>query len=157
MTFRAVAVVGSGTCDENTYAQAQLIGHLLAQAGVAVVCGGLGGVMEAACKGASESGGTTIGILPGSDPAQANSWVNIPIATGLGEARNTVVIRAVQAVIAVGGEYGTLSEIGFALKVGRPVIGLHTWELGKGGFADAGIQVAATPEDAVNLALSHLP
>ena len=96
-----------------------------------VVCGGLSGVMEAACRGAHEAGGTTVGILPGADRSAANPWVDVAVPTGLGEARNALVVRAADAVLAVGGEYGTLSEIAFALKAGKPVVGVGTWELGR--------------------------
>ncbi len=131
------------------------VGRLLAEAGAVVVCGGLGGVMEAACRGAKEAGGLTVGILPGYDRRAANRWVDVAIATGLGEARNTLVVRASDAVIAIGGEYGTLSEIAFALKLGRPVVGLSTWSLARtGGTPDTGLRRAAAPEDAVSIALA---
>jgi uncharacterized protein (TIGR00725 family) len=107
--------------------------------------------MEAACKGAQSAGGTTIGILPGTNPRDANPYVDIPIATGLGEARNSIVVRSGRAVIAVGGEYGTLSEIAFALKFGIPVIGLGTWELGR-----EGIVKARDAREAVELVYSHI-
>lgn len=118
-----------------------------------LVCGGLGGAMEAACRGARESGGTTIGILPGTDRAAANAYVDVAIATGLGEARNTLVVRAADAVIAVAGEFGTLSEIAFALKVGKPVVGIATWELARGGTAVEAIERARDPAEAVERAL----
>ena len=116
--------------------------------GAVVVCGGRGGAMEAVCRGAASQGGTTIGILPGPDRAEANQWVSVAIPTGLGELRNGLLVRAGDAVIAVAGGYGTLSEIGFALRIGRPVIGLGTWELGRG------IVVARDAEDAVERALA---
>jgi uncharacterized protein (TIGR00725 family) len=105
------------------------VGRALAEAGAVVVCGGLGGVMEAACRGAKEAGGTTVGILPGHDRAEANPYVDVAIATGFGEARNALVVRAADALIAVGGEYGTLSEIALALKARKPVVGLGSWDL----------------------------
>ena len=114
-----------------------------------MVCGGLGGVMEAACRGAKGGGGTTIGILPGTDRAAANPFVDFAIPTGLGEARNALVVRAADALIAVGGAYGTLSEIAFALKAGKPVAGLGTWDVD-------GLTVADSPEAAVESVLADL-
>ncbi len=111
-----------------------------------VVCGGLGGVMEAACAGARSAGGTAIGLLPGTDRAAANRFVSVAIPTGMGELRNGLVVRGADAVVAVGGEYGTLSEIALALKAGKPVIGLGTWAID-------GVQVAGDPAEAVGLAL----
>src|SRR5947208_14918038 len=120
---RYVAVVGSGTCSAQEAAAAEQIGSLLARAGVVVVCGGLSGVMEAACRGARREGGVTVGILPGNDRAAGNPYLSVAIATGLGELRNGLVVRASDALIAVGGEFGTLSEIAFALKLGKRVVG----------------------------------
>ncbi|MBC8264803.1 MAG: LOG family protein, partial [Anaerolineales bacterium] len=108
---------------------------------------------EAACRGAKSEGGLTIGILPGFSRHEANPYVDIPVVTGLGEARNIVVVRTSQAVIAVDGEYGTLSEIAYALKLGIPVVGLNTWQLAKEGRLESAIVEAATPADAVNKAL----
>jgi uncharacterized protein (TIGR00725 family) len=108
---------------------AETVGRLVARSGAALVCGGLGGVMEAACRGARAEGGTTIGILPGLDRSAANPYVEVAIATGLGEARNALVVRAADCLIAVGGAYGTLSEIALALKAGKRVVGLKTWEI----------------------------
>jgi uncharacterized protein (TIGR00725 family) len=108
---------------------AETVGRLVARSGAALVCGGLGGVMEAACRGARAEGGTTIGILPGLDRSAANPYVEVAIATGLGEARNALVVRAADCLIAVGGAYGTLSEIALALKTGKRVVGLKTWEI----------------------------
>jgi uncharacterized protein (TIGR00725 family) len=147
---RYVAVVGGGTCSPEEARAAEEIGASLARAKAVVVCGGLSGVMEAACRGARREGGLTVGILPGSDRGAANPHVVVPIATGLGELRNGLVVRAADAVIAVGGEFGTLSEIGFALKLGKRVVGLGTWELPR--RADA-ILRAATAEEAARLAL----
>lgn len=109
--------------------------------------------MEAACRGARRAGGRTIGILPGDDPGAANPYVEVAIPTGLGEARNLIIVRAGQAVIAIAGEYGTLSEIAHALKMGRPVVGLNTWRLMRGNLEDRGIVIAETPDEAVELAL----
>jgi uncharacterized protein (TIGR00725 family) len=126
---------------------AEEVGRLLARRGAVVVCGGLGGVMEAACRGASREGGTTVGVLPGLDRGAANPFVSVAVATGLGEARNALVVRAADALIAVGGAYGTLSEIALALKAGKPVIGLGTWEID-------GVERVEGPEAAVNMALT---
>jgi uncharacterized protein (TIGR00725 family) len=148
-----IAVIGAGQCDSQTAALAEEVGRRLAGAGAIVVCGGLGGVMEAACRGAKSAGGLTIGILPGTVRAEANSCVDIVLPTGLGEARNILVVRSAQAVIAIGGEFGTLSEIAFALKLGIPVFGLDTWQLARGGTIEPIIPQAATAEEAVKRAL----
>jgi len=124
-----VAVVGPGDASKTELAAAEAVGRGLAQAGAIVVCGGLGGVMEAAARGATEAGGTAVGILPGSDRAAGNRWLTVALPSGLGELRNGLVVRSADAVIAVGGAYGTLSEIALALKTGVPVIGIHTWEI----------------------------
>jgi uncharacterized protein (TIGR00725 family) len=128
-------------------AAAERVGALVAQRGAVLVCGGLGGVMEAACRGAKSSGGTTVGLLPGADRAAANRFVDIAIPTGLGEARNALVVRAVDAVIAVGGGYGTLSEIALALKAGKRVVGLGSWEI-------EGVEAAESPQAAVEAVLA---
>jgi uncharacterized protein (TIGR00725 family) len=141
-----VAVVGPSDPSDEAYAAAEAVGRELAQRGAVVVCGGRGGAMEAVCRGAASAGGMTVGILPGEDRSGANEWVTIAIATGLGELRNGVVVRAADAVIAVAGGHGTLSEIGFALRIGRPVIGLDTWDV-------EGVEVAGDPVDAVERAL----
>jgi hypothetical protein len=117
------------------------VGRLVAERGAVVVCGGLGGTMEAACRGAKQAGGTTVGILPGLDRSQANPFVDVALPTGLGEARNVLVVRAADAVIAIGGGYGTLSEIALALKAGKRVIGLGTWEI-EGVAAVDGVEAA---------------
>ena len=156
MCRQTVAVIGAGQCDEATAHLAEEVGDELARRGVTLVCGGLGGVMEAACRGARRAGGRTIGILPGNDPAAANPYVEIAIPTGFGEARNLIVVRTGQAVIAIAGEYGTLSEIAHALKMGKPVVGLHSWRLIRGDKEDAGIMPAHTPSEAVELALNAL-
>ena len=149
-----VAVVGAGVATAEEESAARAVGHGLARAGATIVCGGLGGVMAAACAGARDAGGTTVGILPGTDRAAANPHVQVAVPTGLGEARNTLVVRAADAVVAIGGEYGTLSEIAFALKVGVPVVGLSTWSLIRGdGATDRGIEVVSSPADAVARAL----
>ncbi len=148
-----IAVIGGGFCDAETAALAEEVGRELARRGAILVCGGLGGVMEAACRGAKSAGGLTVGILPGVSAADANPYVDIPIVTGLGEARNIIVVRSAQAVIAVNGEYGTLSEIAYALKLGIPVVGLRTWQLRKDGREVEAITVAKDPKDAVEKAL----
>ena len=148
-----VAVAGPGFATDDEQAAAHEVGRGLAAADASVVCGGLGGVMAAACAGARAAGGTTIGILPGTDRTAANPDVEIAIPTGLGEARNTLVVRAADVVVAVGGAYGTLSEIAFALKVGVPVVGLRTWALVRDDEVDAGIEVASSAMDAVDRAL----
>ena len=151
-----VAVVGPGQPEEPSVLEAaELVGRELARRGAVVVCGGRGGAMEAVCRGAASEGGTAIGILPGDDRSEANEWVTVAIPTGLGELRNGLVVRAADAVIAVGGGFGTLSEIGLALRIGRTVIGLGTWELGRGGrpVGDA-IVVARDARDAVERALA---
>jgi hypothetical protein len=126
-------VVGASAASGEQREQARAAGRRLAERGAVLVCGGRGGVMEAACQGAKEAGGTTVGILPGADRREANPFVDIAVATGLGEARNVLVVRAADAVVAIGGEWGTLSEIAFALKTGKPVTGVGSWELGAGG------------------------
>jgi uncharacterized protein (TIGR00725 family) len=151
-----IAVIGSGTADRDDVDGAYAVGKALAEAGAVLVCGGLGGVMEAACRGAEHGGGDSIGLLPGSDPSEANEFVKVAVATGLGEARNVLVVHNADAVIAVGGEFGTLSEIALALKAGIPVIGLDTWSLGKGGTEVTAIHVVASPQEAVDVALAQL-
>jgi uncharacterized protein (TIGR00725 family) len=148
-----VAVVGASEAAADVADLADEVGRLLAESGAVIVCGGLTGVMESVCRGAKGAGGTTVGILPGSTRRQANEFVDIPIATGLGEARNAVVARAADVVIAIAGEFGTLSEIALALRLGTPVVGLQTWELRKEGAAVDAIVRASSPEDAVNKAL----
>lgn len=130
---------------------AEEIGRLLGRAGAVLVCGGMTGVMEAACKGAQTEGGATVGLLPGGERAEANPYVSIALPTGLGEMRNALIVRAADAVIAVAGEYGTLSEIAFALKTGVPVVGIETWELERGPAG--AIEPADSPAQAVESAL----
>jgi uncharacterized protein (TIGR00725 family) len=125
------------------------VGRELGSRGALLVTGGLGGVMEAACRGARDAGGTTIGILPGTDRSAANPYVDVAIASGLGEARNALVVRAADALIAIGGAYGTLSEIAFALKAGKRVVGLGTWDID-------GVEVADSPEAAVETVLRDI-
>lgn len=120
-----IAVIGGGTCTNEETALAERTGRLLAERGAIVIGGGLGGVMEAVARGAKANGGTTVGILPGADPAAANAYIDIPLATGLGEMRNFLIVRAAHALIAIGGGVGTLSELALAQRIGRPVVGLH--------------------------------
>ena len=149
-----IAVVGGSDATAPVVAAAEAIGAALASAGATLVCGGLGGVMAAACRGARSAGGATIGILPGADPSVANPWVDVVIATGLGEARNALVIGSAGAVIAVDGEYGTLSEIALALRAGTPVVGVGTWSLIRpDGQPDSGIIPVEDPRQAVALAM----
>jgi uncharacterized protein (TIGR00725 family) len=145
-----VSVVGSGTVSGELYKKAREVGRLVAERGGTVVCGGHSGVMEAAARGATEAGGVAIGILPDEDRKRANEFLAFSIATGTGHARNLAVVCSGDVVIAVGGEYGTLSEIGLALKVGRPVVALQSWDLGE----HAG--VASSPEEAVEAAFGLL-
>ena len=147
-----IAVIGAGQCPPEEARLAEEVGRRLAERGATLICGGLGGVMEAACRGAKSAGGTTVGVLQGTDPREANPYVDIPIATGMGQARNVVVIASAQAVIAVGGGYGTLSEIGHARKLGIPVVGLKTWRLEKEGYP--GLLEADDPAQAVKKAIA---
>ncbi|MBN1135517.1 MAG: TIGR00725 family protein [Anaerolineae bacterium] len=149
-----IAVVGSALCDEPVAALARAVGQEIARRGAVLVCGGRGGVMEAACQGAKAQGGITVGILPGADRREANRYVDIPVVTGLGEARNAIVVRSADVVIAISGGYGTLSEIGLALKMERPVIGLGTWELSQQGRPVVAIVRADTPLQAVESAIT---
>src|ERR1700722_9524251 len=144
-----IAVVGGSEAAAPLIATAEAVGAALASGGAIVVCGGLGGVMAAACRGAKSAGGVTVGILPGRDPAAANAWVDVVIASGLGEARNALVVGSAAVVIAVAGEYGTLSEIALALRAGIPVLGLGTWSLIRpDGTADVGVVPVSNPTEA---------
>jgi len=153
-TSPIIAVIGGSAPIPEEAAAAEAVGRALAEGGAILICGGRGGVMEAACRGAKTAGGLTIGILPGTDREEANPYVDIPIVTGIRCARNVIITRTAQAVVAVGGSYGTLSEIGFALRFGVPVVGLGTWELKREGHAPAPIIYAATPEEAAARALA---
>jgi len=147
--MKLIGIIGGGSCSEEIAKLAEEVGEELARRGAALICGGHGGVMEAACRGAKRAAGLTIGILPGTDPGEANPYIDIPIATGLGQARNLVLVTAAAALIAIDGEYGTLSELGFALKLGKRVVGLATWEI-------PGVIVAEDPKEAVELTLQGL-
>ena len=148
-----ISVIGAGQASEDEAAAAEEIGRLLAEAGAVLVCGGLGGVMDAAARGCEAAGGTSVGVLPGEDRSLSSPHLTVRIATGLGEARNAIVARAADAVIAVGGEFGTLSEIALALKMGKPVVGLGTWNLDLEGLPGDPLQRAADPSEAVAKAL----
>jgi uncharacterized protein (TIGR00725 family) len=152
-----VAVIGASNATEWELAAAERVGRLLADAGCVLVCGGLGGVMDVAARGSAAGGGVSIGILPGDDRVDASRHLTVAIASGFGEARNAIVARSADAVIAVGGEFGTLSEIALALKMGKPVIGLGTWELGRDDLATDPIVRAETPEEAVEQLRRLLP
>ena len=149
-----IAVIGNSSCSPEETKLAETVGELLAQRGVTIICGGLGGVMEAVCRGAKSQGGLTVGILPGQDSSMANPWVDIPVVTGLGEARNVAVVKSAQAVIAIGGSYGTLSEIAYALKSNIPVIGLSTWSLSRNRREDDSIIRVQSAAEAVDKAIS---
>ena len=148
-----ISVIGAHEPSAEIALLAEQVGEALARRGATIVCGGLDGVMEAVCRGAKSAGGTTVGILPGGDPAVANPWVDIPICTGIRSGRNVIVVRSGRAVIAVGGGFGTLSELGHALNAGIPVVGLRTWELLREGKTDSSIIIASDAQDAANKAM----
>ena len=143
---KIIAVIGGKECDKSLYQQAMEVGKLIANNGAILVCGGRTGIMEAACRGAAEAGGITVGILPGDDIRDANEWVTVPIATGIGLARNAVIIQSASAAIAIGGNYGTLSEIAYCKQFGVPVYGIQSWDI-------KGLPSVESPEEAVRLAL----
>ena len=147
-----ISVIGASQASASELRLAEAVGREVAKAGVVLVCGGMGGVMEAACRGAKAEKGMTVGILPGDNRTSANEFVDIPIVTGIGHARNVAVVKTGQAVIAVGGSYGTLSEIGYALNAGLPVIGLETWNVSRKGKDQCPILSVGTPAEAVKLA-----
>jgi uncharacterized protein (TIGR00725 family) len=147
---RLIAVIGGSTCSSEEAAWAESVGRLLAEQGAVLLCGGYGGVMEAAARGAKDGGGITLGILAGSNPAEANAYIDVPLATGMGEMRNALIVRVAGAIIAIGGGWGTLSEIALAQRIGTPVVGLYD------AFASvADIPRVATPERAVQWALEQ--
>lgn len=139
-----VAVVGASSCDSETALMAEEVGELIARRGAILINGGLGGVMEASARGAKAAGGLTVGILPGFDPLEANDHIDVTVATGMSIARNAIIVRSADVVLAVAGGYGTLSEIAMALNIGKPVVGLRTWE------GVPGIIRADTPKEAVD-------
>jgi uncharacterized protein (TIGR00725 family) len=153
--FRQVSVIGASEADEELAAEAEAVGRGLAEAGFTLVTGGMGGVMEAASRGATEAGGTAIGILPWDSTDVGNPYLTHAIATGVGQARNLAVVASGQAVIAIGGSWGTLSEIGFACKLGRYVVSIDSWELARAG-EELGIVTVETAEEAVATVLRAL-
>jgi uncharacterized protein (TIGR00725 family) len=152
-----VSVIGGSVCSEEEYEIAEEIGYLLAKQDVVIVCGGRGGVMEATCRGAQRAGGLSIGILPGDDPSSGNPYLEVVIPTSLGHSRNAVIVQAGDSVIAVGGGFGTLSEIATALKIGRKVVGVGSWDAVDKDGKPIGIVRAYDAKEAVELALSDLP
>ena len=149
-----VGVIGGSSCTPESYSAAEDVGMRIAKGGALLICGGLSGVMEAACKGAKEAGGTAIGVLPGPEVNSANAFVTHPVATGMGYARNYIIIQTANVLIAIDGRYGTLTEIATALNLGKHVIGLGTWDLNKTGEVDPVLfQQVGSPSEAVSLAL----
>jgi hypothetical protein len=147
-----IAVVGANLSSRpspEALAKAEAVGVAIARGGHALICGGQGGVMEAACRGAANAGGTTIGVLPGAGRDGMNPYVQIPIATGMGDARNAIIVLSADAVIAVAGAYGTLGEIALALNNGKPVAGISTWEIGRNGNVEEAIYRTEDPAEAV--------
>ena len=151
--MRFNSVIGGSEPTREEYKLAEQVGEYISKSGAVLVCGGLKGCMEAACKGAKKHGGMTIGILPGGDRRAANKWIDIPIVTGIGYARNKLVVKTGEACIAVAGNYGTLCEIAFSLGYEIPVVGLKTWSFHRKGKKDKGMHVAKTPKQAVEMAL----
>ena len=148
-----VAVIGGSKATTEERARAETVGRKLARAGAVLICGGRGGVMAAACRGAKSAGGLTIGVMSGPDASEANPYVDLPIVSGIGEARNTIIIRSAHAAVAVGGSYGTLSEIAFCLSFGLPVVGLGTWHVERESHPPVPIHRASSAEEAAELAL----
>jgi len=144
---KRIAVIGGSKPDKDSYRMAAEVGRLIAASNAVLICGGLNGVMEAAARGARQAGGLTVAILPGQDPAAANPYIDLPIATGLGYTRNSLVVMNAEVVIAIDGQYGTLSEIAFSLIQAKKIVGLGTWDI-------PGVIRATSPEEAVKLALS---
>ncbi|MBU1356283.1 MAG: TIGR00725 family protein [Candidatus Edwardsbacteria bacterium] len=142
-----IGVIGASSCSAKLAQAAYTVGKLIAESGAILICGGMGGVMEAACHGAIEAGGMTVGILPGSSARDGNEFLTVPVVTGLGYARNSIVVQSSQVLIAIGGKYGTLSELAYAAGFGIPVVGLSTWKI------RAPIKHVRTPEEAVRMAL----
>ncbi|MDA8162751.1 MAG: TIGR00725 family protein [Desulfobacteraceae bacterium] len=149
--MRRIGVIGAGLCDPDTAKIAEKVGGMIAGRGAILYCGGLGGVMEAAAKGAFEAGGVTVGILPGSKAAEANRYIKIPIVTDMGYARNVILVKSCEVLIAISGSYGTLAEISLALKMWKPVVGLKTWENFKG------VNYVTNADEAIEKAFEMLP
>jgi uncharacterized protein (TIGR00725 family) len=148
-----IGVIGGQLSTEEEERIAYEVGQLLAKRNAVIVCGGLGGVMEATCKGAKEAGGVTIGVLPGPFRGDANSYVDHAIATDMGQARNAIIVRTADAMIAIGGEYGTLTEIAMALKMGKKVVAISSWEISNKGSSDEKIIRVESPKAAVDAVL----
>lgn len=151
-----IAVIGSGQCGDDICKTAYRVGKAIAESGAILICGGLGGVMDAAAEGAKSAGGMTVGILPDHNRIGASKFLDVAIPSGIGEMRNALVVRSADALVAVSGEYGTLAEIGFALKTGKPVVGLDTWQLATSAGKNTEIIVADDPEKAVELAIEAI-
>jgi len=149
MNKHIIGVIGGREVKKELLTVAETVGRMIAERGILLICGGLSGVMEAVSRGAKQAGGTTIGILPHDTKDKANRYIDIPIATGFGIGRNIIIVRSSDVIIAIGGEYGTLSEIAFALQLGKPVIGIETWEIN-------GVIKAIDADDAVNKAVGFL-
>ena len=158
MTVREIiiAVIGTRKPSPEESSLAEEVGRELAKNGITLICGGLGGVMEDTCRGARAEGGLTIGVIPGDDPKSANPYVQIPIVTGIGYARNVIIVKTAQAIIAVGGGYGTLTELGYALDSKKPVIGLKTWKFSRNNQMDKSIIRVNSTKEAVNKALKQV-
>lgn len=152
----AIAVIGGSMCDEEDYAIAYQVGTEIAKRGAILICGGRGGVMDAACRGARDEGGLTIGILPGNTKEEANPHVVIPIITNTGMARNYAVVNSAAGIVAVGGEFGTLSEIAFALKSSKHVVGIGSWEMSKQGMNMSYYYKAIGPKEALDILFRKL-
>lgn len=148
-----IAVIGPNECSPEEYEWGRAVGREIAKAGAMLICGGLGGMMEAAAAGAHEVGGLTLGILPSHDDSTANPHIDIPLPTGLGEYRNILVVRAAHAVIAISGRYGTLTEMAYALRLNTPLVALHSWELLQNGNREPAVHAVTSPEEAVRLAI----
>jgi len=153
-TDMIIGVLGCGSdCEEDNLARAEELGFLIAKSGHTLVCGGLGGVMERAAKGARRGGGVTVGILPGSDTREANPYITVPVATGMGIGRNILIVRTADVCVALDGRYGTLSEISFSLNLGTPVVSLRSWDITRAKPGEHPLfQKARTPEQALALA-----
>ena len=145
-----IGVIGSASCSSSVADIGYIVGREIARRGAILICGGLGGIMEGACKGVQEENGTAIGILPGDDKEDANPYVDIPLTTGMGEARNIIIVRSSDAVIAIAGKYGTLSELAFALRFDVPIVGIATWNI------DIPILKAKNPRQAVDMAFEAI-
>ncbi|HWP92616.1 MAG TPA: TIGR00725 family protein [Thermodesulfobacteriota bacterium] len=146
--YTIIGVIGANQASDKDYKTAEEVGREVAKRKGVVICGGLGGIMEAVCHGAKSEGGLTIGIIPGFSKSEANPYVDIPVVTGMSHARNIIVVRSSDAIIAIGGSYGTLSEIAFALKLEIPIIGIDTWEV------SPEIKKVTTPKEAVDMAFA---